>query len=146
MSLTPDKVKFIAIHCAATPPQADIGAKEIDGWHKARGWSGIGYHFVIRRNGVVETGRPLNQIGSHVQGFNAVSLGICLVGGVKADGRTPENNFTPAQFASLAKLVKDLKVTYKDAVVQGHRDFPRVAKACPCFDVKPWWKGVENTP
>lgn len=133
------ETNFIAVHCSATRPTMDVGVKEIRKWHKAKGWADIGYHFVIRRNGRVEDGRAVDQIGAHVEGFNAVSVGICMVGGVKDDDFTkPENNFTPAQFASLEKLCRAMKEKYPHAIVQGHRDFPNVAKACPSFDAKGW--------
>lgn len=127
----------IVVHCAATPPTADIGAKEIRGWHLQKGWSDIGYHFVIRRDGRVEPGRPENLVGSHVQGHNSNSLGICLVGGTDAKQR-PQNNFTPEQWASLQTLLMRLTQKYRGATILGHRDFPKVAKACPCFDAIKW--------
>ncbi len=114
-------------------------AADINRWHRAKGWRCIGYHFVIRRNGVVEEGRELDQIGAHVEGHNINSVGICMAGGVtEADINVPENNFTPEQFASLKHLLGELKEKYPNATIQGHRDFPKVAKACPSFDVKPW--------
>ena len=69
-TLSADSIRYLVVHCAATPPEMDIGAKEIDLWHRQRGWSGIGYHFVIRRDGRVEAGRPLDRPGAHAQGFN----------------------------------------------------------------------------
>ena len=128
---------FIAIHCSASQPKADIGAAEIDKMHRAKGWLKIGYHFVIRRNGQLEEGRQRDEPGAHVQGYNHNSVGICMIGGIDAAGK-PENNFTEAQWATLAQLVKTLQSLYPKAVVQGHRDFPNVHKACPSFDVKEW--------
>ncbi|MGO3983368.1 N-acetylmuramoyl-L-alanine amidase [Pseudomonas sp. SAS7] len=130
---------YLVVHCSATRPSQDIGAADINRWHRAKGWRCIGYHFVIRRNGVVEKGRELDQIGAHVEGHNINSVGICMAGGVtEADINVPENNFTPEQFASLKHLLGELKEKYPNATIQGHRDFPKVAKACPSFDVKPW--------
>jgi N-acetylmuramoyl-L-alanine amidase len=141
-ALTPADVKFLAVHCAATQPTADVGVKEIDRWHRDRGFLKIGYHFVIRRNGVVETGRSLNERGAHIEDHNHESIGICLVGGVNAQLKA-EDNFTKAQKDALAALLRQLKAgPYPHAVVQGHRDFPGVAKACPSFDVKSWWAGL----
>ena len=131
---------FIVVHCSATQAKADIGAADIDRWHRGQGWQTIGYHYVIRRTGLIEEGREEDKIGSHVKNHNANSIGICMVGGVAADGKTPENNFTPEQFASLKSLVARLKTKYTNAVVQGHRDFHGVAKACPSFSVKDWLK------
>lgn len=135
-------IDYIAIHCAATPPSRDIGVKEIDAWHKKRGWAGCGYHYVIRRNGVVEKGRPDNKMGAHVKGFNHNSLGICLVGGLDSN-RKAAPEYTDEQWASLEKLVKDLHSKYPDAKIMGHRDFPDQNKACPCFDVSEWWIKVK---
>lgn len=131
--------KYIVIHCSATRPLEDIGAREITQWHKARGWTTIGYHFVIRRNGKVEKGRDRDAVGAHVAGHNSNSLGICMVGGI-ADKAPwgPEDNFTPEQWAALKKLVGDMLKFYPGAKILGHRDFPKVAKACPCFDAKAW--------
>lgn len=137
------EVQYLAVHCAATPPNMDIGVKEITLWHRARGFSTIGYHYVIRRSGAIEKGRPDDVPGAHVLGYNHLSLGVCMVGGIDAHGN-PQNNFTPDQFSALAALLKRLKASYPNAIVQGHRDFPGVTKACPSFDVKPWWASVEN--
>lgn len=139
---TKDRVKtdYIAVHCSATTAKMDIGAVEIDRWHRAKGWQCLGYHFVIRRNGTVEEGREVNKIGAHVEGWNAASVGICLAGGLAADAKTSEANFTAEQYESLKKLIVELKHKYPEAIVQGHRDFPGVKKDCPCFDVKVWVK------
>lgn len=140
---------WLVVHCAATPPSADIGKAEIDRWHRAQGWLMIGYHFVIRRDGKVETGRPEDAIGSHVQGYNHNSIGISLVGGVNEKGQ-PEDNFTSAQYEALANLLRTLKAKYPKAQVCGHRDFSpdknkdgkitsnEWLKACPSFDVREW--------
>lgn len=135
-----ESTDFIVVHCAATQAKTDIGAADIDRWHRGQGWQAIGYHYVIRRDGRVEEGREEDKIGSHVQNHNARSIGICMIGGVADDGKTAENNFTTEQFASLKQLVARLKTKYPNAVVQGHRDFPGVAKACPSFSVKDWVK------
>ena len=131
----------IVIHCRAWRCIQDIGAKEIRKWHvEGNGWADIGYHFVIRRSGRVEAGRPVDDVGSHVQGQNATSVGVCLVGGLNDKTFKPEDNFTPQQWASLRKLVSDLLKKYPKAKVLGHRDFPGVQKACPCFSAKVWAK------
>ena len=138
-----ERTDYIAVHCSATGPKADIGAKDIDKWHRAKGWACIGYHYVIRRNGTVEEGRDEKVIGAHVENWNHNSIGVCVVGGVDADDiKKAENNFTNEQFASLKQLLIDLKTRYPKAVIQGHRDFPEVKKACPSFDVKTWLKSV----
>ena len=132
-------IKQIVIHCAATGPSADIGAKEIRAWHKKQGWRDIGYHYIIRRNGEIEAGRPVEQSGAHVIGHNAASIGVCLVGGVNAKGR-PENNYTKEQWSALKTHIIALARQFPKAEILGHRDFPGVKKDCPCFDVADWLK------
>lgn len=132
--LKPGAVDYIVVHASATPADMDIGVKEIDRWHRKRGWLRIGYHYVIRRDGHLEEGRPSYMVGAHVQGHNHHSFGVCLVGGLDSEGN-PENNFTPEQFQTLGFVVDLLRDYFGQAKVLGHRDFDDVAKACPCFDV-----------
>ena len=132
-------INLIVIHCAATKPNQDIGRAEIDRWHRERGWLGIGYHFVIRRNGKVENGRPLEKAGAHVQGLNANSIGICLVGGLNAKGQ-PAPEFTAEQWDALETLVRTLKKQFPNARIAGHNEF--AAKACPSFNVQEWRKDI----
>lgn len=135
------KTDYIVIHCSATGDNMDIGAADIDKWHRKNGWACIGYHYVIRRDGDVEEGRAVDVIGAHVAGYNEHSVAICMVGGVDAnDVSKAKNNFTEAQFTSLKSLLTVLKMKYPNAKIQGHRDFPGVKKACPSFDVAAWLK------
>lgn len=138
--MTPRKsTRYLVVHCSATRPSMDIGAADIRKWHKAKGWEDIGYHYVIRRDGRVERGRREDAVGAHVAGYNSASIGVCLVGGVSEKNFTvAENNFTREQFAALEKLLVSLAKKYPKALVRGHRDFPKVAKACPSFDAKGW--------
>lgn len=136
-------VDFLIVHCADTYDSMDIGVIDIDRWHKERGWAGVGYHFVIRRNGVVEKGRPETIPGAHARGVNHLSLGICMVGG-KADKGHSEDNFTPQQWNSLRVLVQELIDRYPSITdengaprVVGHRDVDD-RKQCPSFDVGAW--------
>lgn len=135
------KTDWIVLHCSATRGiQASIGANDIRQWHKAKGWKDIGYHYVIKRDGTLESGRVLDEIGSHVQGHNANSVGICLVGGLDNTTWKPVDNFTAAQWKTLTSLVARLVKIYPTAKVLGHRDFPAVQKACPCFAARVWAK------
>ena len=138
------RIEHIVIHCSATNPSQDIGAEEIDAWHKKRGWAGIGYHYVIRRNGEIEKGRPDDKAGAHVQGHNARTLGICLIGGLGDDNRA-KPAYTAKQWDTLELLVRHLKTQHPKAEVLGHRDFPSINKACPCFNVADWWAFVNET-
>lgn len=131
-------VEFLIVHCADTFESMDIGVLDIRDWHLERGWADVGYHYVIRRSGVVEKGRPEDRPGAHVRGANHISIGICLVGG-KADGGGPEDNFTKDQYRALRGLLEELKRRYPEARVLGHRDVPGVRKECPSFDVESWW-------
>lgn len=128
--------QYIIVHCAATKPDMDIGAREINDWHKQRGWRGIGYHYVIRRGGRIEAGRARNVIGAHAKGYNSKSVSVCLVGGLDDSGRGA-NNFKPTQMIVLEDLLRALKVKYPDAKIIGHRDVEK-GKLCPCFDVVSW--------
>ena len=129
------RTEEIIIHCAATRPSQDIDAREIDRWHRQRGWLKIGYHFVIKRDGSIEIGRDFNDIGAHARGHNSYSVGICLVGGLN-DESEPENNFTEAQWGMLSILVDGLSAKYPEAKIIGHNEV--ADKACPSFDVQEW--------
>ncbi len=137
-----EDVELIVIHCSATPPKSDIGFKEIDIWHRQRGWLMCGYHKIIRRDGRVEDGRPLHRAGSHAKGYNHKSWGVCLIGGVTS-GFEPENNFTEIQMEELKGVISHLiGQTNHDLKVIGHNEISN--KACPSFDVQVWLHATEN--
>ncbi len=123
-------INQLVVHCSDTPPTMDIGAHEINEWHVARGWACIGYHYVVRRNGLVELGRPLAMIGAHVAGHNQNSIGICMVGS--------KGDHTPEQWSRTAVLLADLSHQFSipPGSILGHRDFSGVTKTCPDFDVR----------
>ncbi len=144
-------INLIVIHCAASPNGRPQTVADINAWHRARGFKrapdfmvrqnpeldAIGYHFVITLNGAVHTGRHIDEVGAHAQGFNAKSIGVCLVG---------TDKFTTAQWSSLRHNVKLLKGMYPLARVVGHRDLPDVHKTCPGFDVGIWLDIAEMEP
>jgi hypothetical protein len=143
----------IILHASATPPDwmAGKGAQakrdEIDRWHRERGWKGIGYHFVVDRDGAVAKGRHINTTGAHVKGHNATSIGVCIVGGRWPDGQwgvrsdSFEDHFTPEQDRAVRALIEDLCERYPQIRhIKGHNDYTD-AKGCPCFDVAQWLKG-----
>lgn len=135
-----NRVAFIVVHCAATKPSMDWDVNDVRRSHLKRGFVDVGYHYVIKRDGTVQEGRPLDRQGAHVSRYNHLSVGVCLIGGVsEADHRIPENNFTDAQFDALADLLPTLQELFPAAEILGHRDMPNVKKACPSFDVRPWW-------
>jgi len=135
--LDPLQVRHLVVHCSATPADRDLSVTDIDRMHRDRGFIKVGYHYVIKRAGYVQPGRALAERGAHVEGHNATSVGICLIGGVNSKLR-PEANFTEAQYGSLQVLLLDLEQTFPNATVVGHRDL-FAGKACPSFDVKKWW-------
>lgn len=139
-------IRRIVMHYSATYPHQDIGAAEIDKWHRDRGFAQIGYHHVIRRDGTVEPGRPEGVQGAHVRGHNAGAIGICLVGGIdRATG--PDvgvDNRTPAQKRAAVALIRDILTRHPDAEIVGHRDL--AATQCPGYDAAAWWVGVNETP
>ena len=126
-------INQIIIHCSYTPASMDIGVPEIRQWHLDRNWSDIGYHYVIRRNGVIERGRDEATIGAHVRGQNHDSIGVCLVGG------KPYFNFTREQFSSLQHLLYELKSRYPNVTISGHNEHTS-DKTCPTFDVQEWFR------
>lgn len=126
------KIKEIIVHCSATPEGKDYSVDTIRKWHLQRGFADIGYHYIIYRDGSIHTGRNEYVIGAHCKGHNSNSIGVCYIGGVAADGKTPKDTRTSEQRQSLLKLLKELKVKYPKASIHGHRDFS--SKACPSFD------------
>lgn len=144
------EISAIVVHGTWTRPALDVGAEEIRGWHKeGNGWSDIGYHRVIRRNGKTEKGRPIEKPGAHVKGHNEDTIGVVLVGG-RDDMKLPgislpeevrqevlwEFNYTDDQIFALIDLVAEFKSVYGAKEVLGHRDYRGVAKRCPGFDVR----------
>lgn len=125
----------IFVHCAATKAGMDIGLREVRQWHKEAGFLDVGYHFIIRRDGTIEEGRPVDVVGSHVKGWNERSVGICLVGGIDAKGQ-PEANFAPSQMFELRGLLQTLQAQYPQAVIKAHHDV--APKACPSFNLSRW--------
>lgn len=125
-------INEIIVHCSATPEGKDYTVKQIDQWHRQRGFDCIGYHYVVYRDGTVHKGRDEQRIGAHCKGHNANSIGVCYIGGCATDGKTPKDTRTAAQKAALVKLLRELRQRYPKAIIHGHRDF--AAKACPSFD------------
>ncbi len=129
------EVRYIVVHCTGTPLSQRVSVSDIDSWHKAQGWSGIGYHWYIDRDGHIFPGRPETQAGAHVVGFNNHSIGVCYEGGINEKGQDDDTR-TEKQKIALLFVLKDLKKSYPKAIILGHRDFPNVHKSCPCFDAK----------
>ena len=142
------KITEIIIHCSATPDGKDYTVDDIRRWHKQRGYSDVGYHYIVYRNGILAQGRDVNTIGAHASGHNAHSIGICYIGGMSADNTRPEDTRTLRQKGRLLSLLVDLRKLYPNARIIGHRDLSEDKngdgiiepsewmKACPSFDAK----------
>ncbi|MDR9827651.1 N-acetylmuramoyl-L-alanine amidase [Vibrio sp. FNV 38] len=129
-------MKYLTLHCSATPPSMAVSAETIKCWHVAKGWSDIGYHWVIERCGALKAGRPLHRTGAHVRGHNHANIGVCLVGGV-SEAFEPSNQYTQAQWQTLETLLVTLTHCYglSPEAIRGHNEWNH-RKACPCFDVR----------
>ncbi|ANS05754.1 lysozyme [uncultured phage_Deep-GF0-KM16-C193] len=130
------ETKYIVIHCSQTRPSQKIGAKEIDRWHREKGWLKIGYGTVIKRDGTIEQGRGDDDVQAAVKGYNHTSFNLCLIGGAKEDNwKEEEDNFTGEQWESLKTELTRLIKKYPDARIVGHRELDD-KKFCPSFDVR----------
>ena len=127
-------ITLIVIHCSAVRPDQLSSAAQIDSWHrKDRHYKfGIGYHYVVRRNGEIELGRPEWLVGAHCLYHNKYSIGVCYEGGLDARGQ-PADTRTPEQKAAMLRLLQELHQRYPRAVIVGHRDLSH-DRDCPCFD------------
>lgn len=132
-------INMIIVHCTATIEGIDYSVAEIRRWHLKRGFSDIGYHYLIGIDGKVHEGRNVNISGAHTKYYNAHSIGVCYVGGLDKNKKAKDTR-TPAQKESLLRLLKDLKKMYPHASIHGHREFAN--KSCPCFDAKEEYKNL----
>lgn len=125
----------IILHCSATREGKDFSADTIRGWHvNGNGWSDIGYHWVIRLDGSIEVGRPLDKSGAHTKGHNKDSVGVCYIGGCDGGGK-PKDTMNPEQEKAWRMIVLSLRTLYGNHItIHGHNEF--ASKACPSFIVK----------
>jgi N-acetylmuramoyl-L-alanine amidase len=135
-------IRQVVIHCSATPNgDTRFTAKDLDRMHRERGWLGVGYHYIIELDGKRVEGRPLERIGAHVEGANANSVGICMIG---------TDRFTVEQWNELEATIEELRAKFPWVSISGHRDYSpdkngdgviepwEWFKTCPGFDVKSW--------
>ena len=123
---------MVVIHCSAVKHDQLSSVAQIDSWHRDRGFKfGVGYHYVIRRDGSIEAGRPEWMVGAHCVNHNKYSIGVCYEGGLDARGQ-PADTRTAAQKATLRRLLTDLHRRYPRAVIVGHHDL-NPQKECPCI-------------
>ena len=123
--------KRIIVHYTATPLGRDVTVDEVRHWHKRRGWSDIGYHYLIDAGGEIHKGRPLRFVGAHAKGANHDSIGIAYVGGLSESG---DDTMTRCQGEAIRELVHSLRVVYGNLSLHGHREFKNTM--CPGFDIK----------
>lgn len=137
------EIKYIVIHTTATPQSATVSAI-LKYWREVRGWRSPGYHYIIDAAGKIHDIWPIDKISNGVAGFNKNSIHVCYIGGVDRKKKAIDNR-TPAQKKSMVKIVSELTEQFPEAEVLGHRDFPNVKKACPCFDARDWWAKQQQT-
>ncbi len=144
------EIDLIVIHCSATPNNVPVSVETIRQWHLQRGFRGVGYHYVITLDGKVNETRGLDNIGAHAKGFNATSIGICMVGGTGGPDKQNPGAYTLNQWHALRNLVHELRQRFPKSRVCGHRDLSpdkngngiiepvEWIKLCPCFSVLEW--------
>jgi len=133
-------VRWIIIHCSATPEGRDVSVEDVRRWHvEERGWSDIGYHWFIELDGTLKQGRHESRSGAHAKGFNSASIGVCYAGGVDSKMK-PKDTRTDDQKITLGCLMQDLRGRYPKARIIGHCDVS--SKACPSFDAKSEYSNI----
>lgn len=136
------KIDFIVVHCTATPQNTKIDAI-VNYWRKVLNWKNNGYHFIIDKNGLITDLTPIEKIANGVKNHNANSIHISYIGGIDEKGN-PKDTRTLAQKNSLIYKLRELKIKFPNAKIQGHRDFEGVQKACPCFDAIPEYENITD--
>lgn len=128
-------ITLIIVHCSGNSRSGTLRMADIDRYHRSKGWKGCGYHYVIPADGAIEKGRPEEVRGAHCKNHNRHSIGVCYVGGLETDGKTPADTRTPAQKRALKLLLDDLRKRYPKALVVGHCELDPQKPFCPGFDV-----------
>ena len=141
------RIDYIIVHCSDTPEGRNNTIDDIRRWHttpkpKGNGWKEIGYHYVVHLDGSIHVGRDVDKIGAHCEDYNAVSIGICYIGGKSADMKTYKDTRTPKQKEALLKFLKEMRKLYPTAKIVGHCDLDKHGKKCPCFDVVKEYKNI----
>jgi len=149
-------LKYLVLHCTATPAGREVSGAQIREWHTAppprgRGWSQVGYTDVFHLDGTVERLVKNNEdavvdpweVTNGAKGYNIISRHVVYVGGVAADGKTPKDTRTPLQLAAMERYVRDFHARFPDVKIIGHNQV--AAKACPSFDVPAWLKSIGIT-
>lgn len=133
-------ITLIIVHCSANKEGSTLRMADIDRYHRSLGWKGCGYHYVIPTDGTIEVGRPEEQVGAHCKNHNRHSIGVCYIGGLAADGKTPKDTRTAEQKRALSLLLDDLHRRYPKALILGHCDLDPMKPCCPGFNTngKAW--------
>lgn len=134
------KINQIIIHCSDTIEGKNFTVDDIRRWHKARGWTDIGYHYVVYLDGSIHKGRNEEVVGAHCEGHNAHSIGVCYIGGKEAGTFKAKDTRTKAQKEALIHLLMKLVCKYPDAEIVGHCDLAN--RKCPCFDAKNEYRNI----
>jgi N-acetylmuramoyl-L-alanine amidase len=127
-------IKYLVVHCTATPQTTNVESIQRH-WRERLGWKASGYHKIVKANGEVITLATDEQVCNGVAGFNSVSLHVSYIGGIDSRGN-PLDNRTQGQKDAISQVLHAWKQKYPSAIIQGHRDFPKVNKACPSFNAK----------
>lgn len=133
------EIRYIAVHCTAGSQRQTIA--DLQAEFRRKGWKNPGYHYVITADGTTTQLLDEAKVSNGVKGWNYCTVNVAYMGGVDEKLRATDNR-TAAQKTALLELLKRLKAKYPKAVIQGHRDFPKVKKDCPCFDAKEEYKGL----
>ena len=133
-------IKYIVIHCTASKPNTKKEAI-LSYWKNTLKWKTVGYHRLIDANGVIHELAKFEQITNGVKGYNSESIHFSYIGGIDESGR-PKDTRTLKQKESLLYLIKQAKKQFPNAIVQGHKDFKGVVKACPSFEAKNEYKDI----
>lgn len=149
------ELKYLVIHCTATPEGREVKASDIREWHtapapKGRGWKQVGYTDLFHLDGTVERLVDNNEdawvdpweVTNGAAGYNGISRHIVYAGGCASDGRTAKDTRTRAQIEAMTRYVTAFHGSHPAVKIVGHRDLPGVHKACPSFDVTAWLKSI----
>lgn len=130
------RISLIIVHCSANRAGSTLRMADIDRYHRSLGWKGCGYHYVIPTDGTIEQGRPEEMVGAHCVNHNRHSIGVCYIGGLAEDGKTPADTRTEAQKEALQKLLGDLHERYPNALILGHNELDYRKPHCPGFVIR----------
>lgn len=136
------KIKYIAVHCTAGNQAATVD--DLRKEFARKGWKNPGYHYVITADGVIHQLLDNEKVSNGVRGYNAVTVNVAYTGGIDLATRKPLDNRTAPQKASLRAVLKVLHSLFPTAIIEGHRDFPGVSKACPSFDAKAEYADIQS--